>query len=853
MAKKLLAVIFVVALMCIFSVTAFADSEIPYQYEYWDGNTLYSYGELVTNEVFVSDNGYAYLLDENGTWNKTNGWHRCWNESYEEYVYYYVKGSFVVLDWQKIDGVWYYFNPYNGIMANDIFHTEDDRAWLALNNGQVITTPGWYQLESDWFYINKEDGSLATGWKQIGGVWYIFNEYWGYMYYDGVAFVPNTNTLDGYDRYLALKSGKIVLSSGWYKYNNEWYYMLEGGKLIDSDLQTINSTSYYFYYYDGYMATDTTIVINDVAYLVGSNGVVFNKPFKWYADNGNWYYVKGDGNLASDELLKIGDATFYFDSESNMVTGSYWINDELLLFNEKGYLVTEPGWLSYENDWYYVLADGTLAFEEVRTIGNEKFAFTYHGKMITNNYDYLYDFDNDDYGYFYADKNGYVVTENGWVQKGICWYYVEDGKLVTGWKQIGSAWYYFYPEMNVGAMYDYENETYYSCDDSGRSSTAISKAGWTLADGIWYYFPSEGEYFTGWYGNYYIRSNVMLTNTTFSVYNPVTDEYDHFYVGKDGKYQTGWINHNNTWYYADAYGYLQSGWQKIGNAWYYFEDNYNDFNMFSGVCEVYEDGEYKYVEFADTGAYIGYLPKEKWYQSRNGEWYYIPAEGFYYGWEKVNGTYYFFSQSLLQTNYSVYDYESNNFVWVDANGRKDTGSSWRQSNYGDWYYLDNGIIFRDGYRTINGATYYFDQYDGMMYKGLWSVLNETTNEYEYIFFNEYGVKQGKITTGWYYEKWENNLTWYYYKNGKPLEGWHTIGGITYLFDYGRMVTGLQWVDNNVESYNLYMFDQNGLLVRNQWYKYEGDWYYVNDYGRVLTGEHTIGGVKYYFNNWGVLV
>ena len=49
---------------------------------------------------------------------------------------------------------------------------------------------------------------------------------------------------------------------------------------------------------------------------------------------------------------------------------------------------------------------------------------------------------------------------------------------------------------------------------------------------------------------------------------------------------------------------------------------------------------------------------------------------------------------------------------------------------------------------------------------------------------------------------------------------------------------------------LNLFDQNGILQRNGWKLYDGSWYYAGTTGRLYTGEHRIGGVKYVFDRNG---
>lgn len=44
----------------------------------------------------------------------------------------------------------------------------------------------------------------------------------------------------------------------------------------------------------------------------------------------------------------------------------------------------------------------------------------------------------------------------------------------------------------------------------------------------------------------------------------------------------------------------------------------------------------------------------------------------------------------------------------------------------------------------------------------------------------------------------------------------------------------------------YFYDDNGMMVRNEWQLYKGDWYYLGDVGAMLEGWQTINGATYYF-------
>lgn len=85
-----------------------------------------------------------------------------------------------------------------------------------------------------------------------------------------------------------------------------------------------------------------------------------------------------------------------------------------------------------------------------------------------------------------------VLGNNGWIQDGTNWYYIEGGDKITGWKQIADNWYYF---NNSGVMqtgWANVNNTWYYLGDNG-----IMVTGWLELSGKKYYLDSDGKMATG--------------------------------------------------------------------------------------------------------------------------------------------------------------------------------------------------------------------------------------------------------------------------------------------------------------------------------------------------------------------
>lgn len=109
--------------------------------------------------------------------------------------YYFDTNGYMVIGWKKISGKWYYFDPNKPSMAWGGY-TEINGKYYFFNDSGAMAAGGWvkhtyiYDMVqyTDWFYANS-DGSLITGWKQIGSNWYYFDPC---MYADGSYEINGT-------------------------------------------------------------------------------------------------------------------------------------------------------------------------------------------------------------------------------------------------------------------------------------------------------------------------------------------------------------------------------------------------------------------------------------------------------------------------------------------------------------------------------------------------------------------------------------------------------------------------------------------------------------------------------------
>ncbi len=173
-------------------------------------------------------------------------------------------------------------------------------------------------------------------------------------------------------------------------------------------------------------------------------------------------------------------------------------------------------------------------------------------------------------------------------------------------------------------------------------------------------------------------------------------------------------------------------------------------------------------------------------------------------WKKEAGNYYYYNEAgkILKNRWIGDSY-------VDKQGKRATDGFY--TIQGKQYYFDeNGIMCR-GIRTIGEKTYYFSK-DGVMQTG-WLKFNGDT-----YYFDENGVMRKGLT------QIENEIYALSTSSGKLLkETW--IGTMRYADTDGTLAKGLKNIGGN-----LYYFDGNGRKIISTVIKVNGITYDVNANG-----------------------
>lgn len=127
----------------------------------------------------------------------------------------------------------------------------------------------------------------------------------------------------------------------------------------------------------------------------------------------------------------------------------------------------------------------------------------------------------------------------------------------------------------------------------GANATTSFAAGWTHTSGGWKYQWGDGSY---------CHDNWVRYK-------------DHwFYFGGDQLMRSGWIQRDNTWYFAADSGELQGGIMKINGNVYYFDNNSCKMrtgdSTYNGTTYCFTEngteggGPYVYTEWSSEGNII---------------------------------------------------------------------------------------------------------------------------------------------------------------------------------------------------------------------------------------------------------
>lgn len=410
----------------------------PGVYSYYgaDGYRVYNGWQKVNNQWYYFENGdmnnqdkiidgKLYRFASSGECNGTavsmaEGWNLVAGQ------YYYVQNGMLVKNSiQTIDNAKYYFDG-NGKMFYNQEMMLNGKCYFFENNG-TMAVGKWCNKGNSYA---GSDGVLYTGKQTIDGKSYWFTKE-GRMYkYSQLS--EDRKTLTVIDQNGLIKETIAAQKNGWVSTSiGSWYYVKNNEFVSECALQ-INGKLYGFDYY-GEMVTNSDVWgegYADADGVITSNGWV-----------GKQYYVEG---FRSDHITQVIDGKYYLFNNLDgdimeSTTGIALMDGAYYYFDGKGNRTLQnlqTGWNKINNDWYYVKADGSLAYGTTQ-INGVFYHFGENGKMATNCFDYLYMCK----VYFGADG---TPVRNCWKTiEGKTYYFDANGWTVKGTRTISGKTYIF--------------------------------------------------------------------------------------------------------------------------------------------------------------------------------------------------------------------------------------------------------------------------------------------------------------------------------------------------------------------------------------------------------------------------
>ena len=589
--------------------------------------------------------------------------------------------------WTHEGGSWQYWRDNEKLTG---IQTIEDTDYLFDAKGNMSV--GWAKdpTSSSWCY-SKANGSLTTGWQNIGGTWYLMGK--DHLMLTGWQSVGSQTYLLGSSG--DMKTGWVFVDGGW--------YLLDGSGVLQTGWKDINGS---WYWLDpsqaGRAAQDEMLSISGSAYAFGSSCRMVKSG--WGLAGNSWYLASSSGSLESSWHL-IGKSWYWLDPNTYaMVTGLQTISGSEYLFAPSGDMVTGwgksngnwylastsgvlcSGWQRVSSNWYWLDPTTHVMLTGTQPINGKTYHFAEGGAMLASTWHA------DDKGNHWFGNDGALEATVDGLSVGF-----PDGAVKDGLTEIGDSWYFL--DHNVIQTQDQtiDGTTYHFDKNTGAAIT-----GWQKQKGSWLYYSAQGAVTTGW---------VALDGTWY-------------YMDQTGIMQTGWLDLNGTWYWLDSSGAMQTGWIRLGDNWYYLDS--------LGAMKtgwVWDENSWYYLDTPGT-MHTGWL-------GLNGTWYYLDPESGYMhtGWTWDGSSHYWLNedgslgsidcrwQDMFQWAQSYYS-DTNWLVLVDTSGCR---TAIYQGHHGAWKPIYEWIcspgapstptvtgeftVYGKGYSFGNGYTcYYYTQF-----------------------------------------------------------------------------------------------------------------------------------------------
>lgn len=229
--------------------------------------------------IMLSDTIFdGYILTSSGAM-VDSGWANIKDKWYYANTY----GKISQQKWEKVGGVWYYFDKDGVMLSNTIFD-----GYIFTNSGAMAES-AWVKQDGKWYYAQPSGRLIKNKWEKISGTWYYFNN-------------DATMASNQWQGNYYLKDSGAMAEKEWIfdKNYNSWFYLKSGGAYAEREW--IGS---YYLKAGGYMAKSEWIDDNyyKARYYVDENGVYVTGTHK--IDGKNQQF-QSDGKWSGEASVSRG-------------------------------------------------------------------------------------------------------------------------------------------------------------------------------------------------------------------------------------------------------------------------------------------------------------------------------------------------------------------------------------------------------------------------------------------------------------------------------------------------------------------------------------------------------------------
>ncbi|MEY8354108.1 cell wall-binding protein [Lachnospiraceae bacterium 54-53] len=332
----------------------------------------------------------------------------------------------------------------------------------------------------------------------------------------------------------------------------------------------------------------------------------------------------------------------------------------------------------------------------------------------------------------------------------------------------------------------------------------------------------------------------------------------------------GWVEENGSWkFYEEGDYYATDSWKKYGEDWYYLDED-GEITTSAEIDEYYVDDSGKRV----TNQWVSVTNDNYWDSDDAPEvfWHYYGKDGksVVSKWQKIDGQWYYFDDQGQMLTGKVEIGGATYYLGKEDDGAQKTGWFQLENENEDsedplsWYYFDkDGTMVKDQVdKKINGSYYTF--VNGEMQTEWYKTAtpseaaeNTDSNELSAAGYQYYDPDNGARVEGWREIEGisgisaEDELHWFYFKNGVPFYaekgiGLFSVNSQKYGFNTkGEMQTGLEVVTlEDGEIANFY-FGTDGVMSTGKQTIYDEDsgenqiWYFQTSGSKKGQGYHGI--------------